>query len=191
MDEKLQLQIRWPDGAILPIITQRSWFTCDVINMLRFACGPNQQMEIFYNDHKLDPDVSLMNYGITDGDTLQAFIKTKQPDQQRIIDCIGNITREAAKISDIHMNRMEDQSGYYSVGMIEEETTMFGPVNRTVIPPKEDQMNTTPLPSPWAEQCAQQEGCDDDNLQVEQPRFSTREEAKALFSADGRDRWMW
>lgn len=192
MDEKLQLRIRWPDGTILPIITQQSASIGDIIKMLRFACGPKQELSIFYNNDQLDPEAGLVSYDIKDGDTLQALIKTVQPNQQRIFNSIDNITREAAKISDMHMNRIEDQSSYYAMGMIEEEITeIFTPVDRTVIPPKGEQMNTTPLPSPWKDRTEEREGSHGFDSQMEQPRFSTREEAQAFFSSDGRDRWMW
>ena len=189
MDTKFHLRVRWPDGTILPIIIRSDALGRDIIKMLRFACGPKQELAILYNDVQIAADASIKSHGMKDGDTIQTIVKVRSQDAQRIINSLDRIAREAAKINDLHLSRIEGSSN--AGGLLEreneEDNLRVDLPAPTVLAPKQKQLNSNPLPTFWDE--GGPPSSEDDEKDVV-PRYSTLEEASAFFSSQGR-KWMW
>ena len=189
MDSKLHLRVRWPDGTVLPIIIRADAHGRDIIKMLRFACGPRQELAILYSDVNVSADSSLLSHGIKDGDTIQIIVKVRLRDNKRLIQSLDNIAREAAKISDLHMNRIEASPNAAALfgPELEEETLRTDLPEPTVLPAKQSVLSSKPLPTFWSESGA----CEtDDDRKATPPQYSTLKEASAFFSSQGR-KWMW
>ena len=188
MDGKLHLRVRWPDGTILPIIIRSDALGRDIVKMLRFACGPRQELTILHNNRIIKSDAPISSHGIKDGDTIQTIVTVRSRDAQRLINSIDNIAREAAKISDLHMNRIEasPNAGVLFEPETSDVTLRVDLPEPTVLPPKNVKLGSTPLPTLWEEGGPPRESDQGEGA----PPYSTREEASAFFSSQGR-KWMW
>ncbi|OHS97812.1 hypothetical protein TRFO_09232 [Tritrichomonas foetus] len=184
-----QLRVRWPDGAFLPIIPPQDATGEDLYKMLRFACGPNQELRLCFNELTIEKDASIKSYGIKSGDTIYAYVFTVPKDNQRMIKSIEGIAREAAKINDIHLNQLEQQIENHPLEPAKHKIIRIKPLP-TVLPKKPQEISENPLPTFWKPT----KPPDDDKKDQKSgtlPKYSTIEEAGAFFASIGWNQWMW
>ena len=189
MSSQHHLRIRWPDGSFLPIIPPPDATGEDLYKMLRFACGPNQELRLIFNELTIEKEATLKSYGIKNGDTIQAIVYTVPKDSQRMIKSIEGIAREAAKISDIHLDQIEQQNRKPTADPPKHKIIRVKPLP-TIIPQKPAAITGKPLPTFWKPTKPP-----DDNDKKDQPsilpKYNTIEEAGAFFASIGWNQWMW
>lgn len=206
------LRIRWPDGGILPIITPPDATGDDIYKMLRFACGPKQELRLYFNEMPIEKNAPLKSYGIKNNDTIQAHVYTITKDNSQLIKSIYAITREAAKVNDVRMNQIEYPEAPYKLPisdhsdssssseknnfLIPSPPTELHEQNSqdTVIPPKPSEISGNPLPMFWKQ-------AEDKSFLLKRgekkqdstflPKYNTLEEAGDFFASLGWNKWMW
>ena len=188
MDAPLHLRVQWPDGTVLPIVIHKNAMGRDLVKMLRFACGPKQQITLVYNEHPLSPDVPIQGHGMKDGDSIQAIVRTIPQDDRRRIESIAQVAREVAKLTDIKMDRLECHCGVLVPD--ESDDIGYGVTEVTVIPEKAEQMNDGPLPAFWQDTRTEEEE-EEKERRLGDPMFTTLDEAGEFFGKRGRGNWSW
>ena len=147
------IRVQWPDGSILPILLNSDATTTDLKNMLRFAFGPNEILQLSINDFQIsnEDDIPMYMYGLKDGDTIKAIVLTppyRFNGGNRLQKAIDSILLEAAKVSDTHMNQLESTNDT----PLSEPKPSTNDLNfvvheqATIIPSKTDEINSSPIP---------------------------------------------
>ena len=147
------IRIQWPDGSFLPILLHSDATSTDLKNMLRFAFGPNEMLQLSINDSQIsnEDDIPMHNYGLKDGDTIQAIVLTS-PHQNngspRLQKAIDSILLEAAKVSDTHMNQIEStkDTSFTEHETSETDSNFIVHEPATIIPLKTNEINSSPMP---------------------------------------------
>lgn len=197
MSSQLHLRIRWPDGAILPIMTVSDATGDDIYKMLRFSAGPKQELRLFFNDLPIDKDIPLKTYGIQDGDTVQAHVYTIVKDNSRMIKSLEAIAREAAKLNDIRIEQIETTQNSCQPPIEYPDSfdsLLYVPnSSKTILPEPPTEIPNEPLPIFWSPSEANQNFPEsDENVQTSiLPKYSTLEEASQFFASYGWHKWMW
>lgn len=203
------LRIRWPDGGILPIITPPDATGDDIYKMLRFACGPKQELRLYFNEMPIEKNSQLKSYGIKNNDTIQAHVFTITKDNSQLMKSIYAITREAAKIKDVRMNQNEYPESSYKIpssdhsdssSLSADANSVLAPnsnsdsqnqnTQSTIIPPKPSEISGNPLPMFWTPEdnsFPKRENQDQQFIQ----KYNTLEEAGDFFASIGWNKWMW
>lgn len=204
------LRIRWPDGGILPIITPPDATGDDIYKMLRFACGPKQELRLYFNEMPIEKNAQLKSYGIKNNDTIQAHVFTITKDNSQLIKSIYAITREAAKIKDVRMNQNEYPEAPYKVPSSDhsDSSSLSGDANsllspningesqnqnsqNTVIPPRPSEIPGNPLPMFWKPEDNSYPKRDENQDSRFIQKYNTLEEAGDFFASIGWNKWMW
>jgi len=108
MNKELNIQIQWPNGTMLPVLTRSSSTGAELKRLLRFACTTKEELILYHNGVALDLDLSLDEQIIKNNDIINAVIsKKKNPEQEALSKKIRELVYEAAKINDQHLNSME------------------------------------------------------------------------------------
>lgn len=188
--EKVRLRVQWRDGAFLPVLVRADSLGREVIKMLKFACGPCQKLSIFFNEVPIADQARLDSYGIKNDDIIQATITSK--DSMKMVKALDRVVREAARVSDMHIDRTGDDEGPTETSSDDVLTDTSSDNEQTcvVLPaptvmPKRSDVRIEPLPNLWV-------GGDPSNeaVNTEAPQYSTRREAIAFFASQGR-KWVW
>ena len=108
MNKELNIQIQWPNGTKLPVLTRSSSTGSELKRLLRFACTPKEELILFHNGVVLDLDLTLGAQIIKNNDIITAVIsKKKNQEQEEFSKKIRELVYEAAKINDRHLASME------------------------------------------------------------------------------------
>lgn len=147
------IRIEWPDGSFLPILLNPDATYKDIKNMLKFAFGPNEILQLSINNFQIsnDDDTPMYMYGLKDGDTIQAFVLNPSNSCKggvRLQRAIDSILLEAAKVSDTHMNRIEsgNDTSLSEFEASEPDSNFVVHEQATIIPSKTKEINSTPIP---------------------------------------------
>lgn len=109
MFDELKVLIKWPNGNILPVLTNKSSKSIDLIRLLRFAYSSNEDIILFFNGNLLNSDIPLGNQFIIDNSIIEAFIVPKPFQHSEQLSPIQSIALEAAKVADKRYNALESQ----------------------------------------------------------------------------------
>ena len=74
MNKELNIQIQWPNGTKLPVLTRSSSKGSDLKRLLNFACTPNEDLILYHNGVTLDLDSSLGTQFIKNNDIIIVVI---------------------------------------------------------------------------------------------------------------------
>lgn len=192
MINQMHLFVQWQDGSILPILCNVDSCGQDLLKMLRFACGPNQNMTIYFKDSAIEEDHSLENIGLSEGDVIHAVITPDAIENSHMNESFDQIAREAARIRDLQLDN-DEMTPRYTYDYKFADKFRFNVNSETIIPNPVSVIPTTPLPTFWNHCVSENEDDNDPPIQknTTYPRFRSIEEAGKFYSRNDWNEWIW
>lgn len=120
MCDELKVLIQWPNGSILPVLTNKNSKGSELIKLLRFAYSSKEEILLFHNGIHINLDNTLGNQFIKENSVIEAFFTPKSQNSEQLDPNIQSIFLEAAKLSDRRYNVLETRP--YCIQSTEENT---------------------------------------------------------------------
>lgn len=190
MCDKIKVQVQWPSGAILPVLTKKTSCASELYNLLRFACSNQEEIKLLHNGILLNPKQTLESQNIKENEVVNIIVMPKKF-VNKIDPKIQSIVLEAAKISDKQKNLLDKESSRYSVFEEYSSDEDFKYPHYYVIKrhkKKKKKDKTEPLPKFWTENNDKKP----DLLMNYLPaKITTIEEAGKFLEKNGWSSWIW